>query len=69
MIQIFFKGKVSTRSEECTIAVECDNGEWKSLSSKVIDSKKEVLFVCLYFFILFLSGKDVLLKIGCILDT
>uniref|UniRef100_A0A183EB86 AAA_23 domain-containing protein n=1 Tax=Gongylonema pulchrum TaxID=637853 RepID=A0A183EB86_9BILA len=37
------KGKLSNKSEESTIAIENEHGEWKSLSSKVIDCKKEIL--------------------------
>uniref|UniRef100_A0A915AGT1 Zinc-hook domain-containing protein n=1 Tax=Parascaris univalens TaxID=6257 RepID=A0A915AGT1_PARUN len=37
------KSKLTTRSEESTIAIETEPDEWKSLSSKVIDCKKEVL--------------------------
>ncbi|VDN05001.1 unnamed protein product [Thelazia callipaeda] len=37
------KGKVTNKSEESTIAIEKEPGEWKSLSSKVIDCRKEIL--------------------------
>ncbi|VDK69956.1 unnamed protein product [Litomosoides sigmodontis] len=37
------KGKITNKSEESTIAIEKEPGEWKSLSSKVIDCKKEIL--------------------------
>lgn len=37
------KGKITNKSEESTIAIEKESGEWKSLSSKVVDCKKEIL--------------------------
>ncbi|VDK48160.1 unnamed protein product [Anisakis simplex] len=37
------KSKLTTRSEESTIAIEVEADDWKSLSSKVVDCKKEVL--------------------------
>lgn len=37
------KRKLTTKSEESTIAIEKEPGEMKSLSSKVIDTKKEIL--------------------------
>lgn len=37
------KAKLTTKSEEATIAIEADPGNWKSLSSKVIDVRKEIL--------------------------
>ncbi|VDM98593.1 unnamed protein product, partial [Onchocerca ochengi] len=35
------KGKITNKSEESTIAIEKEPGEWKSLSSKVVDCRKE----------------------------
>ncbi|CAG9534260.1 unnamed protein product [Cercopithifilaria johnstoni] len=37
------KGKITNKSEESTIAIEKEPGEWKSLSSKVVDCRKEIL--------------------------
>ncbi|EJD75407.1 Rad50 family protein [Loa loa] len=37
------EGKITNKSEESTIAIEKEPGEWKSLSSKVVDCRKEIL--------------------------